>query len=153
MIFDEIKEYVKQRDVDMVRKELLAIFNSNPDMRDGNFVENLHYIEDKLGEDTLYQKYSGVFEIQKNELQWTTNYIATVFLYLRKEFSKELVYHLIEAAPATYTDLADKKEQATVNLSDSKKKDAYMALTSRTGYVAIIILMILLILLIMKILK
>ena len=153
MIFSEIKEYVRQNDVGMVRKEMLAILNSNPDMRDGNFAENLYYVENELGEDILYQKYSGEFEIESDRTQWNTNYVAKIFLCLRKEFSKELVYHLMETAPVAYKELADKKEQARVNLSDSKKKDAISTLPSSQRYVTIIILIILLIILIMKILK
>lgn len=154
MIFSEIKEYVRQNDVGMVRKEMLAILNSNPDMRDGNFAENLHYVENELGEDILYQKYSGEFEIESDRTQWNTNYVAKIFLCLRKEFSKELVYHLIEVAPVAYKELADKKEQSDADFHKNiQNNDAFANLPTGVKYMAVIVLILLFIILMIKIFK
>ena len=152
MIFNEIKEYIRQKDITMVRKEILAIFNSNPDMRNGNFTENLHYVEDKLGADVLYQRYSGEFEMQNDRTQWSTNYVAKIFLCLRNEFSREIVYHLMEVAPVAYKELADKKEQSKTNFTDNiQDNNIFTHLLMNVKYMAIIAFILLALLLIIMV--
>lgn len=104
MIASEFKEYVKYRDISKIRKELLAILNTNPDMGDGQFTESLNYAVDNCGEGEVFVPYSGEFEIKKSEKEWTTSYVAKIYLQLRKEFSKELISHLSKVAPVAYSE-------------------------------------------------
>lgn len=116
MITSELKEYIKQNDVEKVRKELLAIFNSNPNLGDGDFRENLNYALKKLGDNSVYQPCSGEFKMKEDVNEWTSSYVAKIFLQLRKEFSKELVLHLEKVAPVVYKgkELSqDRKQQAS----------------------------------------
>lgn len=102
MVTSEFREYVKRRDIENVRKKLLAILNANPDMGDGQFNENLKYAADNLGDKEVFVPYSGEFEMKGSKEEWTTSYFAKIYLELRKEFSKELIMHLTKVAPVVY---------------------------------------------------
>ena len=102
MITEQMKKYVKEQNIEMVRRELLAIVNADPDMGAGFFTKNLDYAEKELTEEKLYVPFSGGFEIQMDKACWDKAYDAKIYLQLRKEFSKELVYHLKEVAPVAY---------------------------------------------------
>ena len=123
MVINEIKEYVKQGDVVRVRKELLAILNANPDLGDGQFKDNIKYAINNLGIETVFEPFSGEFEIKMDEGEWTTSYVAKIYLQLRKEFSDELIQHLLKVAPIAYKekvaqrDLSQQTNQKTRELS------------------------------------
>ena len=85
MVTNELKEYIQKRDVEKVRKELLAILNTNPDMGDGQFEENLNYAIRILGENAIYTPYSGVFEMKNSKEEWTTSYVAKIYLPIVKK--------------------------------------------------------------------
>ncbi len=131
MVTNELKEYIQKRDVEKVRKELLAILNTNPDMGDGQFEENLNYAIRILGENAIYTPYSGVFEMKNSKEEWTTSYVAKIYLQLRKEFSKELIIHLKDVAPIAYSekvaqrDLSQQTIQKTRKLSEKNEKSNF----------------------------
>lgn len=128
MVSNEFKEYVKQCNVEKIRRELLAILNSNPDMKDGQFKDSLKYAVDHLGEDKVFVPYLGDFQIKENKEEWTTTYVAEIFLQLRKEFSRKLVEHLEKVAPVVYgkktiqRDLLQQTPQMTKKLPDTEKE-------------------------------
>lgn len=125
MITSEFKEYVKYRDISKVRKELLAILNTNPDMGDGLFIESLNYAVDNCGEGEVFAPYSGEFEMKSSEKEWTTSYVAKIYLQLRKEFSKELISHLSKVAPVAYSEKIaqrDLLQQTTQKTRELPKK-------------------------------
>lgn len=131
MVTKELKEYVQKRDVEKIRKELLAILNTNPDMGDGQFEENLNYAIHILGENAIYTPYSGVFKMKNSKEEWTTSYVAKIYLQLRKEFSKELITHLKDVAPIAYSekvaqrDLSQQTIQKTRKLSEKNEKSNF----------------------------
>ncbi len=128
MVTNELKEYVKQKNVEKIRKELLAIWNTNPDMGNGEFQENLKYAVDSLGEDKIFVPFSGEFQKKSSKEEWTTSYVAKIYLHLRKEFSKELIEHLEQVAPVAYQekiaqrDLLQQTTQKTRNIQKKSEK-------------------------------
>lgn len=125
MVNGEFKEYIKQRDIGKVRKELLAILNTNPDMGDGQFDEYLKYAVDNLGDGEVFVPYSGEFEMKNSEEEWTTSYVAKIYLQLRKEFSKELILHLKNVAPVAYKEKIEQRDllqQTTQKTRELPKK-------------------------------
>lgn len=110
MVTKEMKEFVKQGNVAEIRRELLAILNTNPDMSNGQFKENLKYAVDRLGKETVFAAYSGEFEMKEREQEWTTSYVAKIYLQLRKEFSYELIEHLTKVAPVAYREKVTQRE-------------------------------------------
>ena len=125
MITEQMKKYVKEQNIELVRKELLAIVNADPDMGDSFFTENLDYAEKELTEEKLYVPFSGSFEMQMDKSCWDKSYDAKIYLQLRKEFSKELVYHLKEVASVAYKaekeqTQPDQKEQFSRKVGESQ---------------------------------
>ena len=96
----KFKELVNQENVEEVRKELLAIFNSNPDLGNGEFQEYYQYAKENFGAKLF--DVSSDFKVQQDKEQWTTSYVAKIFLASRKSFTKELVEHLMMVAPYVY---------------------------------------------------
>ena len=128
MIFDSIKEYVKQGNIQYVRRELLRIFNANPDLGDGIFQDNLKYSEENLTADILYDKYSDDFEMLQDESLWDTSYVSKIYLHLRREFSKEMVEHLLQVAPVAYHDKViqrDLLKQTSIKAREGQLEERY----------------------------
>lgn len=141
MILSEFSEYVKQGDTGKVRKELLAILNTDPDMGDGQFNENLEYAVDNLGKENVYVPYSGEFEMKYDEQEWTTSYVAKIYLQLRKEFSQELIMHLKEVAPVAYREKVAQRDllQQTTQKTRELPKNAEEEMSDSRGLCVIIV--------------
>lgn len=145
MINHNFKELVNQGNIEEVRKELLAIFNSNPDLGNGEFREYYHYAKENLG-GRLFDV-SSDFEILQDKSQWTTSYVAKIFLALRKSFAKELVEHLMTAAPYVYgtkakqQDMQWQTQENTKEQNQSRKPEEKKYLTMGVCLVVAVVLL------------
>lgn len=144
---DNFKALVNSGNVEEVRKELLSILNANPDLGDGEFLTCYNYAKTNLGE-ALFDENSD-FEIKTDRTQWTTSYVAKIFLALRKSFSKQIVNHLLEVAPYAYKDKAVQRDlqrqthERTRNQTESQKSEKIKYLTTGVCLVVAFVIIVL----------